>query len=165
MEKLLLVDLDDNPVGSINRGSEKFIGDKLAIRAVVVAIFNKSNEVLLSKASSSKEERAGKWLMSVNGHVDDRDVPIIETARKETIEELGFNPDNLYFVHKFLFNYHGLNVFVNVFKCTIDENTELVLDPNEIEKSEFVKLDFELLEKEYNITKYSYMLKVLQLFT
>ena len=88
-EELLEV-LDENGVGTgrpESRGNVHRLG--LWHRAVIVALVNKKNEILIQKRSKNKEKFPGLWDLSIAGHV-----PFghdsLSCAASETMEEIGY---------------------------------------------------------------------------
>jgi len=65
-------------------------------RAIVVAIVNEKNEVLLQQRSEKKEKNAGMWDISVAGHIS-AGSNYLESALRELEEELGIcaQPEDL----------------------------------------------------------------------
>lgn len=69
MEELIDV-LDENGVFTGNVATRAEVHKKgLWHRAIVVAVVNEKNEILLQQRSNNKEKNPGKWDISVAGHI------------------------------------------------------------------------------------------------
>ena len=86
----LLEVLDENGVGTGRPEQRGIIHEQgLWHRAIIVAIINNKNEILIQKRASTKEKFPGLWDLSVAGHV-----PFghdsVSCAATETMEEIGY---------------------------------------------------------------------------
>lgn len=70
-------------------------------RVVHVLVFNSKGELLLQKRAMNKDVAPGKWDTSVGGHVMPGE-DIIAAAKREAIEELGINLENLNFLYTYI---------------------------------------------------------------
>lgn len=81
-------------------------------RAIVVAIVNEKNEVLLQQRSKDKEKNAGMWDISVAGHISTGQDALSAAAREineEVSVNLGFNVDIKSF--RYMFSYRTQQKF------------------------------------------------------
>ncbi len=86
----LLEVLDENGVGTGRPETRDNVHkDGLWHRAIIVAIINNNNEILIQKRAKTKEKFPGLWDISVAGHV-----PFghdsVSCAASETMEEIGY---------------------------------------------------------------------------
>jgi isopentenyl-diphosphate Delta-isomerase len=99
MEEVILVDINDNPVGTM----EKLEAHKKGLlhRAISVIVFNSNGEMLIQKRAASKYHSAGLWTNACCSHP--RPEEDTETASKRRLyEEMGINTD-LKFAYKFIY--------------------------------------------------------------
>lgn len=81
-------------------------------RAIVVAIINEKNEILLQQRSANKEKNAGMWDISVAGHISSGQDSLMAAAREiseEVSVSLGYNVEIKDF--RFMFSYRKEQVF------------------------------------------------------
>lgn len=91
MKDELIDVLDENGVKTGEVVSRKEIHKNgLWHRAIVVAIVNENNEILLQQRSSNKEKNANKWDISVAGHISTGQDSLSAAAR-EINEEIAIN--------------------------------------------------------------------------
>ncbi len=97
MKDELIDVLDENGVKTGEVLSRKEIHKKgLWHRAIVVAIINENNEILLQQRSSNKEKNANMWDISVAGHISTGQDSLSAAAREineEVAVNLGYNVD------------------------------------------------------------------------
>ncbi len=87
-------------VGRATRG--ECHADKSLIHAVArIHVWDARGRLLLQRRSLSKDIQPGKWDMAVGGHLLPGEAPEA-AARREMREELGVDPVNLVFLHRFL---------------------------------------------------------------
>ena len=83
--------LDENGIKTGEVLSRNEIHQKgLWHRAIVVAIVNKNNQVLLQQRSFKKDKNAGKWDISVAGHISTGQ-DALSAAAREINEEVSVN--------------------------------------------------------------------------
>jgi len=107
-------------------------------KVVHVLVFNTEGELLLQKRSKNKDIFPGKWDTSVGGHV----LPgenILDAAKRETKEELGFIPEELHFLYSHIFSGSLEREFVYTFSTTLKENCEF--NKEEIDEIRFWKFE------------------------
>lgn len=86
----LLEVLNENGVGSGMPETRETIHKKgLWHRAIIVAIVNSENKILIQKRSQSKEKFPGLWDLSVAGHVP-FGLDSVACAASEVMEEIGY---------------------------------------------------------------------------
>lgn len=109
--------LDENGVKTGEICSRKEVHRKgLWHRAIVVAIINENNEILLQKRSAKKEKNAGMWDISVAGHLStgrDSISAAIQEINEEISVNLGFNVKVKEF--RFMYAYRKQEVFADDF--------------------------------------------------
>lgn len=107
MKDELIYVLDENGVKTGEILSRKEIHKKgLWHRAIVVAIINENNEILLQQRSSNKEKNANMWDISVAGHISTGQDSLSAAAREineEVSVNLGYNVDIKDFRYMFSF--------------------------------------------------------------
>lgn len=107
MKDELIDVLDENGIKTGDILSRKEIHKKgLWHRAIVVAIINQNNEILLQQRSANKEKNANMWDISVAGHISTGQ-DSLSAATREINEEvsvnLGYNVDIKDFRYMFSF--------------------------------------------------------------
>lgn len=107
MSKELIDVLDENGVKTGEILSRDEIHKRgLWHRAIVVAIVNDKNEILLQQRSDNKEKNAGMWDISVAGHISNGQDALSAAAREineEVSVSLGYNVDIKSF--RYMFSY------------------------------------------------------------
>ncbi len=107
MSKELIDVLDENGVKTGEVLSREEIHKKgLWHRAIVVAIINEKNEILLQQRADNKEKNAGMWDISVAGHISNGQDALSAAAREineEVSISLGYNVDVKSF--RYMFSY------------------------------------------------------------
>ena len=139
MEKVVLVDEQDNELGSM----EKMEAHRKGVlhRAFSVLLFNSKGEVLLQKRSSTKYHSAGLWTNTCCSHPKPTE-SIQSAVRRRLKEEMGIDiqPE---FAYKFLYKValenelieHELDhVYIGMF------NNEPIINSTEVENWRFANL-------------------------
>ncbi len=107
MSKELIEVLDENGVKTGEILSRDEIHKRgLWHRAIVVAIVNDKNEILLQQRADNKEKNAGMWDISVAGHISNGQDALSAAAREineEVSVSLGYNVDIKSF--RYMFSY------------------------------------------------------------
>lgn len=140
MEKVLLVDRDDNILGEMEKMEAHEKG--LLHRAFSVFVFNTENELLLQKRASSKYHSGGLWSNTCCSHPRSGETAVQAGERRLT-EEMGFTVS---LENKFSFIYeakldnelteHELDhVLIGYF------SDEPQMNPEEVEDWKYVSLD------------------------
>jgi isopentenyl-diphosphate delta-isomerase len=160
MEKVVLVDEQDNELGSM----EKMEAHRKGVlhRAFSVLLFNSKGEVLLQKRSSNKYHSAGLWTNTCCSHP--KPTESIEVAvRRRLKEEMGIDiqPE---FAYKFLYKValendlieHELDhVYIGIF------DNEPIINSNEVENWRFASLGKIKEEIHQNPEAYTYWFRLI----
>ena len=99
-EILEIVNEEGEVIGTAPR-SEIHGNNKLLHRVVHLLVLNKRGDILLQKRSMSKDVAPGRWDTSVGGHIGQGET-IEDALRRETLEELGFEPEGIRFLYKYI---------------------------------------------------------------
>lgn len=160
MNQVVLVDEDDQPVGTMDKLEAHRKG--LLHRAFSVVIFNSSGEMLLQKRSQKKYHSAGLWTNACCSHpLPDEET--IDAARRRLKEELGIElvPD---YSHKFIYRasldnnlieYEYDHVFIGKFDGAIMVNND------EIEDWKFMSMAALREDLVQNPRRYTYWFKLI----
>lgn len=139
MEKVILVDEQDNVLGSMEKMEAHQKG--ILHRAFSILIFNSKGEVLLQKRSQKKYHSGGLWTNACCSHPAPNE-SMIEATRKRLKHEMGIDLQPA-FAYKFLYETkldknlteHELDhVFIGIFDGTPRIN------PDEVEDWKFINL-------------------------
>lgn len=133
METVILVDSDDQEVGTLSKMQAHRLG--LLHRAFSVLLFNSKGEVLLQKRADSKYHSAGLWTNTCCSHPRPNE-PIEVAVRRRLREEMGIEAECKF---AFKFAYHVTldnelieneidHVFVGIFDGSPTINPEEVGD-------------------------------------
>ncbi len=80
-------------------------------RAIIVAIINENNEILIQKRSKNKDKNANMWDISVAGHISSGEESLL-AAKREIEEEVSIkNINDL----RYIFSYKKEQIFPNGF--------------------------------------------------
>ncbi|MFC2143768.1 isopentenyl-diphosphate Delta-isomerase [Candidatus Aenigmatarchaeota archaeon] len=90
-ERVVLVDENDNEIGTEEKIKAHQDGGKLH-RAFSIFVFNNKKEMMLQKRAASKYHFGGLWTNTCCSHPR-TDESIEETARKKLIQEMGFETE------------------------------------------------------------------------
>jgi len=120
MEKMIIVDEDDNEIGVKGRGT---LNDAVDIyRVSFLWIVNSDGDILLAQRGFSKRKHPGKWGPAVAGTVDEGE-SYEENIVKEAEEEIGLR--GYEFVKGEKKRVRGeYNYFRQMFLCTTDMKIE-----------------------------------------
>lgn len=117
MSKELIDVLDENGVKTGEILPRDEIHKKgLWHRAIVVAIINEENQILLQQRSEKKDKNAGMWDISVAGHISTGQDALSAAAREineEVSISLGYNVDIKSF--RYMFSYRTMQKYSNDF--------------------------------------------------
>ena len=128
-----IVDESGRVIGTAPRG--KCHGDpSLLHQSVHVFVFNRAGNLLLQKRSLKKDSQPGKWDSSVGGHMAPGETPL-ETAHRETVEELGIAPEKLVFAHQYIWRSDFESELIRSY--TTVHNGPFKPDPGEIAEARF----------------------------
>ena len=160
MEEVILVDQDDNAIGTMEKMEAHRKG--LLHRAFSVVIFNSKGEILLQKRAKSKYHSGGLWTNACCSHPLPDESMELATQRKLK-QEMGIDLKTEY-AYKFIYNTNldsGLieheydHVFTGVF------DGEPVINTHEVEDWKFIPLDQLRLDVNLNPEKYTYWFKLI----
>ena len=158
-EYVVLVDKDDNPIGTMEKMEAHL--DAVLHRAFSVFIFNGKGELLLQQRAAHKYHSPLLWTNTVCSHPRSGETTI-DAAHRRIVEEMGMDCE---FKEVFSFLYRadvgqGLieHEFDHVFIGTSD--IKPVINPDEVETWKYVKLEW--LEKDVvdNQSKYTEWFKI-----
>ncbi|MBR3368315.1 NUDIX domain-containing protein [Candidatus Saccharibacteria bacterium] len=85
-------------------------------RAIVVAVINEKNEILIQQRSANKEKNPGKWDISVAGHISTGQDALMAAAREineEVSVNLGFSVEVKEF--RYMYSFRKQQVFADDF--------------------------------------------------
>ena len=88
MERVILVDENDNPLGTMEKMEAHEVG--VLHRAFSVFIFNSNGEMLLQQRAFSKYHSGGLWTNTCCSHPREGEITI-EAAHRRLQEEMGFD--------------------------------------------------------------------------
>ena len=112
MEELIDV-LDENGIKTGTIATRKEVHKKgLWHRAIVVAIINEKNEILLQQRSANKEKNAGMWDISSAGHISAGQDSVMAATREineEVSVNIGFNVEVKEF--RYMYSFRKQQVF------------------------------------------------------
>ena len=140
MEKVILVDIEDNTVGTM----EKMEAHKKGIlhRAFSIVLFNSQGEMLLQKRARTKYHSGGLWTNACCSHPQPNE--LLETATQRKLkQEMGIEMP-LEFLYKFIYEAPLANNLIeheldHVFTGTFDGTP--VINPDEVEDWKFVNME------------------------
>ena len=160
MEEVILVDQDDNAIGTMEKMEAHRKG--LLHRAFSVMIFNSNGEILLQKRAQSKYHSGGLWTNACCSHPFPDELMEVATRRKLK-QEMGIDLKTEY-AYKFIYHTnldHGLieyecdHVFTGIF------DGEPVINIHEVEDWKFISP--KQLHKDINVNpqNYTYWFKLI----
>lgn len=88
MEKVILVDTEDNPIGLMEKMEAHEKG--LLHRAFSVFVFNDQNQLLLQKRANAKYHSGGLWTNTCCSHPRENE-SILAAGERRLMEEMGFS--------------------------------------------------------------------------
>ena len=160
MEEVILVDTNDNPVGTIEKLEAHHRG--LLHRAFSVFLFNSNGEMLLQKRAKQKYHSAGLWTNTCCSHPQPGE-PVSAAAKRRLNEEMGIDASTS-FVYKFIYKAsldqelieHELDhVYFRHFNCQPRINN------HEVEDWKFADLEWIQQDIRRNPDQYTYWFKVI----
>lgn len=159
MEQVILVDTNDNPMGS----EEKIKAHELALlhRAFSVFVFNKKGELMLQRRALSKYHSPGLWTNTCCSHPRPGE-ETVDAAHRRLLEEMGFDCDlewKFSFIYKAPFD-NGLteHEFDHVFFGTYDH--EPFINRDEAEAWKWIKIDDLLADVKKNPSNYTVWFRI-----
>ncbi len=155
MKEEMIDVLDENGIKTGTIASRKDVHKKgLWHRAIVVAIINEKNEILIQQRSDSKDKNPGKWDISSAGHIS-AGQDSLSAATREINEEvsvnLGFNVEVKEF--RFMYSFRKQQVFADdyienqFYDFFILRQNGLNKDSLKFQESEVQAIDFVTISK------------------
>lgn len=141
MEKVVLVDMDDNEIGQEEKMAAHEKG--LLHRAFSVFLF-RGNEILIQKRASSKYHCGGLWTNTCCSHPRKGET-VTEAAIRRLKEEMGINLSKVKEVDSIIYHYpfeNGLTEFEFDHLLVGEYDGTWKCDPNEVDDVKWVSLDF-----------------------
>lgn len=159
LEKVILVDVNDNQVGLMPKMEAHIKGE--LHRAFSVFIFNTRGELLLQERAHDKYHSAGKWTNTCCSHPRDGEATIA-AAQRRLMEEMGMECD-ISFVFSFLYKAEvteGIieNEYDHVFFGMTDELP--AVNPAEVAGYKYVEMSSLADELDRYPEKYTAWLKI-----
>jgi isopentenyl-diphosphate Delta-isomerase len=160
MEKVILVDEDDNSIGTMEKMEAHHKG--LLHRAFSILIFNSNGEMLIQKRATSKYHSGGLWTNACCSHPQP-DEPIEVATRRRLKFEMGIDLQPEY-AYKFIYKTpldrnlveHELDhVFTATFNGIPDVN------PEEVEEWKYASIQDLRRDIKLHPEKYTYWFKVI----
>lgn len=103
-------------------------------QSVHVFVFDGQHRLFLQRRSLRKDSQPGKWDSSVGGHMAPGEQPL-ESALRETQEELGFTPGSLTFAHQYIWRTSFESELIRSY--VVRHDGPFRLDPDEIDEGRF----------------------------
>ncbi|RMG69417.1 MAG: NUDIX domain-containing protein [Nitrospirae bacterium] len=136
-EILEIVNEEGQIIGSAPR-SEIHGNNRLLHRVVHLLVVNRRGDILLQKRAMTKDVAPGRWDTSVGGHIG-KGESIEEALRRETAEELGFEPEGVRFLYKYIHSNPYESELVYTHECC--HEGPFNFDPEEIDEVRFWSID------------------------
>jgi len=138
-EKLIIVDLYDNEIGTLNK-FECHQKNGVLHRAFSIFLFNEQGQLLVQKRSIQKKLWPSFWSNSCCSHPRQGE-DILEAAKRRLNDELGLGEVKLEFVYKFSYeaSYKDIgseNELCSVFLGVIDQKVNF--NSNEIDEIRYI---------------------------
>lgn len=159
MEDVILVDLNDNVIGTMPK-MEAHLQGKLH-RAFSVFIFNTRGELLLQQRAIEKYHSGGKWTNTCCSHPRLGE-ETIDAANRRLLEEMGMQCDINY-----VFNFtYKANMMDGIFEHEYDHvffgiSDELpVIEPTEVAAYRYMSMDALKLDIDTHPERYTAWLKI-----
>ncbi len=160
MEEVILVDQDDNAIGTMEKMEAHHKG--LLHRAFSVVIFNSKGEILLQKRAQSKYHSAGLWTNACCSHPLPNESMEVATRRKLK-QEMGIDLKTEY-AYKFIYRidleselieHEYDHVFTGVF------DGEPIINTHEVEDWKFISMKRLRDEVSASPENYTYWFKLI----
>jgi len=156
MEYVVLVDEQDNPIGTAEK--ESVHSDHTPLhRGFSVFLFNAHKELLVTRRSDKKKTFPSIWTNSVCGHPSP-DESYADAARRRLSMELGYDGIDVRYVGPYHYRFADNNGIIENEICPIFiayTNTDPVTNPDEIDGWEWVAWDEFLTDINNNPQVYS----------
>lgn len=159
MEKVVLVDKQDNPLGTMEKMEAHEKG--VLHRAFSVFVFNSEGEMLLQQRAISKYHSGGLWTNTCCSHPRENELTI-DAAHRRLQEEMGFDCEvekSFDFIYKKVLDKglteHELDhVFIGEYEGKIEIN------PNEVQAYKYVKISELLADVQEQPDSYTEWFKI-----
>lgn len=138
MEKVILVDKNDNQIGELEK-MKAHLEAKLH-RAFSIFIFNNKNELMLQKRALTKYHTPGLWTNTCCSHPRPGE-KTIDAAHRRLQEEMGFDCD---LIEVYVFTYEAK--FSDLTEHEIDHvfvgkyNNKPIINPEEVDSYKWINL-------------------------
>lgn len=160
MEEVILVDKNDNTIGTMEKMEAHHRG--LLHRAFSVLLFNSEGKVLLQKRSSNKYHSAGLWTNTCCSHPQPGE-KIEDATRRRLMEEMGIDVKTEFaykFIYKTELEAHLIEheydyVFIGTY------NGEPLINPNEVEDWKYVDINWVRKDIGEHPDKYTYWFRLI----
>lgn len=122
----------------------RFFRNKIFESAVMICILNCEGKDYLVLEKRAKGIRQAGEISFPGGKKDEEDKSFLETAIRETIEELGIKSENIENVEYFGSFFFIMGVLVESFICylKVEKISDILYNKDEVEKLLFVPIDF-----------------------
>lgn len=140
--KLILVDADDNPIGSGDK-HDIHVNPGQTHRAFSFFLFNSKGELFLQKRAASKLLWPGYWSNSFCSHPNAGE-DIARAVCRRAEEELGITLDNPEFLYRFGYQAQYKNVGYEDEICSVFfavKDAQPVANPAELSEGTFVSIE------------------------
>jgi 8-oxo-dGTP pyrophosphatase MutT (NUDIX family) len=135
-ELVTIVDKENKEVGVVPRREMR--SGRLRHRATYILVFNGKGELFVQKRTQTKDVFPGHYEVAAGGVVLAGE-SYEEGAVRELEEELGIRDTPLTLLFDFYYEDEHIRLWGRAFSCEYDG--ELVLQEEEVESGEFVKID------------------------
>ena len=154
-DQIILVDLDDNELGFIDK-SKAHVGKGVLHRAFSIVILNSKGEILIQKRSEHKPLWGSYWANACCSH-QRKGEKLKESVHRRLIEEVGFDC-KLKEIFSFLYRAHfedkgSENEFDHVFLGAYDGDVSP--NPDEITECKWIKIEELLKDIDKNPDSYA----------
>ena len=140
-ERLQVVDENDDPIRVATR--EEAWANGWILRSAFIVLRDVDGNFLLQQRSLKKKTAPGKWTFAASGHVDEGE-SYDDAAPRELLEEIGIKTD-LSVIGKMRITLtapgHTDDHFVTVYTGTIDRDTPITVDKEEVETTRWLSPD------------------------
>lgn len=144
-EIVQIVNGDNEPVNTVPRSVMRREG--LIHRAGYILVFNSAKELFIQKRTMTKDVFPGYWDIAAGGVVLAGE-SYLSSARRELLEELGLEADELEYLFDHFYEDASTRVWGRVYRCC--HEGPFTLQKEEIEYGRFLRVDriFELARRE-----------------
>jgi len=161
MEKVILVDEKDQPIGLMEKMEAHEKG--LLHRAFSVFVFNEDGQLLMQKRANEKYHSGGLWTNTCCSHPRDQE-DLVEAGKRRLKEEMGFTTD-LNLVFNFIYKAKLDNDLTeHEFDHVLIGNYSLAPKPNPAEVGDWKYMDLELLKVDIKERPEQYTIWFLEIF-